>query len=73
MEIICERGMKLKSIISHYLFSISPLFEGDLPAKTDKYKLVAEVEKLVDLTKWSWYSTLLMHVVVNFISKGRMM
>ena len=65
--------MELKSIISHNLFSISPLFEGDLPAKTDKYKLVAEIEKLPDLTKWSRDTILLTHVVVNFMSKGRMM
>ena len=73
MKILRERDMELKSIISHNLFSISPLFEGDLPAKTDKYKLVAEIEKLPDLTKWSRDTILLTHVVVNFMSKGRMM
>ena len=73
MEILCERGMELKSIISHDLFSISPLFEGDLPAKTDKYKLVAEIEKLLDLTIWSRDTILPTHVVVDFMSKVRMM
>ena len=73
MVILRERGMELKSIISHDLFFILPLFEGDLPAKSDKYKLVVEIEKLLDLTIWSRDTILPTHVVVDFMSKGRMM
>ena len=36
MKIFRERGMDLKTIISHDLFSMSPIFEGKLTAHAEK-------------------------------------
>ena len=72
MELLRERGMELKTIISHDLFTSSPLFDGNLPAATEKYKLVTEVEKQLDLTAWSRDTELRTSVVMDFMSKARM-
>ena len=74
MEILRERGTELKTIISQHLFSISLLFEGHLPCEVDKYKLVAEVELLMqnmDYTEWKRDTELPTHVFVDFMSKVR--
>jgi hypothetical protein len=73
MDIAKERGMDLKHILSHNLLSGSQLFDGDLPAHTNKSLLIAEIEPRLDLTQWSRESTLATHVVVDFMSKIRQM
>jgi hypothetical protein len=73
MDIARERGMDLREILSHNLLSASPLFDGDLPAHTNKSILVGEIEPKLDITKWSQESTVGTHVVVDFMSKMRQM
>ena len=46
------------------MLAASPLFDGDLPAKTNKSLLVAEIETRLDLTQWNHESVLVTHVVV---------
>ena len=46
MDILKERGMDLGSILSYDLFSVSPLFESQLPAEANTHTLVSEIEKL---------------------------
>ncbi|KAH3719441.1 hypothetical protein DPMN_062276 [Dreissena polymorpha] len=40
MDIVKERGMPLKQILSHDLISSSPLFDGDLPYHVNKSLLI---------------------------------
>jgi hypothetical protein len=65
--------MDLRQILAHNILSVSPLFDSDLPAHINKSKLVAEIEPTLNITKWSQKSTLVTHVVVDFMSKMRQM
>jgi hypothetical protein len=73
MDIAKERGMDLRQILTHNLVSVSPLFDGDLPAHTNKSLLVGDIEPRLDLTQWHQESTLVTHVVVDFMSRMRQM
>ena len=55
------------------IFSVSPLFEGQLPTEANKHTLVSEIEKLLDLSQWSCDTDLNTHVIVDFMSKIRQM
>ena len=65
--------MDLPTILSHDIIKVSPLFEGDLPAESDKYMLVSEIEKLLNLSEWSRDTEIDTHVIVDFMSKIRQM
>ncbi len=73
MDIMKERGIDLKQTLTHDLLSVSPLFNGDLPAAATKSKLVGEIESRLDFTQWSQKTTLSTHVVIDFMSKIRQM
>ena len=73
MDIAKERGMDLRQILGHDVLPMSPLFDGDLPAHANKSKLVDEIEPGLDLTQWNRNSSLVTHVVVDFMSKMRQM
>ena len=45
IDIMKERGMSLELIFSHDILPSSIIFEGDLPSKPDKSKLIAEIEQ----------------------------
>lgn len=53
--------------------SVSPLFDGDLSAHTNKSLLVTEIEPKLDLSLWNEETDLDTHVVVDFMSKIRQM
>jgi len=65
--------MNLRQILTHNFVPASPLFDGDLPAHTNKSLLVGEIEPRLDLTQWRQESTIATHVVVDFMSKIRQM
>ena len=65
--------MDLRQILTHNVLSASPLFDGDLPAHTNKSLLIGEIEPRLDLTKWNQQTTLATHVVVDFMSNMRQM
>jgi hypothetical protein len=73
MDIAKERGMDIRQIHTHDVLSAYPLFDGDLPAQVNKSKLVGEIERKLDLTHWSEKSSLVTHVVVDFMSTMRQM
>src|SRR6218665_1583840 len=58
---------------THNLLSASPLFDGDLPARTNKSILLGIIEPKLDFTQWCQESTAATHVVVDFMSKMRQM
>ena len=58
-------------MLSHDLFSVSPLFEGHLPVEANEHKLVSEIEKHIDLSTWSRDTNLKTHVIVVIMSKIR--
>jgi len=49
------------------------LFDGDLPACTNKAILLGEIEPRLDITHWRQESTAATHGVVDFMSKMRQM
>ena len=61
----------LKTIISHDLFSMSPIFEVKLTAHAEKSKLVSEIKPSLDLSTWNQDTDLPTHVVGDFMSKTR--
>ena len=54
MQLIAkQRGMGLFEILSHDLLQFSPIFYFDLPAETDKSRLLAEIEQHLSQNSWS--------------------
>jgi hypothetical protein len=51
MDIAKERGMGFKQVLTHNILSVSPLFDGDLAAHTNKSKLVREIKPTLNITK----------------------
>ena len=73
IDLVKARGMNLHEILTHDVLSVSPSFEGDLPAPATKSKLMDEVEPKLDINTWNRDSDLQTHVKVDFISKLRQM
>lgn len=73
IDVAKARGMNLHEILTHDVLSVSPLFEGDLPAPATKSKLMDEVEPQLDMNTWNRDSDLQTHVLVDFMSKLRQM
>ena len=73
IDIAKERGMDLRQILAHNMLSGSSLFDGDLPAHTNKSKLAGEIEHRLINAEWSEECTLSTRVVVDFMSKMRQM
>src|SRR6218665_1515474 len=73
MDIAKERGIDLRQKLTFNLVSASLLFDGDIPAHTNKSLLLVEIEPRLDLTQWHQGSTVATHVVLDFMSKMRQM
>ena len=73
MDIAKERVMDINQILAHNVLSASSLFDGDLPAHTNKSTLVGGIEQTLDHTQWHHKYTLATRVVVEFMSKMRQM
>ena len=65
--------MTLSEIISHDLLQSSPIFDGDIPAKSDKAKLLEDIEHHLSKDSWCYSSSLKTHVFYDFMSKIRHM
>ncbi len=63
--------MPLEVILQHYLFDQSPIFEGDLPAKPEKSKLIEVLEAKGYMPQDIWYqdSPASCHVILDFMSR----
>lgn len=65
--------MKLPEILSHDLLQSSPIFDGDLPAKADKSKLLEDIQPHLSENKWSPSSNFKTHVSLDFMPKMKQM
>ena len=63
IDLVKARGMNLHEILTHDVLSVSPLFEGDLPAPATKSKLMDEVEPQLDMNIWNRDSDLQTRVI----------
>ena len=72
MDITMERGIDQRQILTYNLVSASSLFDGDIPAHTNKPLPLVEIEPRLDLTQWHQESTVATHVV-DFMSNMRKM
>ena len=73
IDIARSRGIHDADIFTHDLFETSNIFDGDLPAHTDKASLVSELESKIDVSGWNKDSVLNSHVFVDFMSRIRQM
>lgn len=74
IEITTLRGMPPEEIYAHDFFNSSPLFDGDLVAKSNKSLLIAELEKQIHLDERDTFkneSSMTTHVLIDFMSQVR--
>ena len=58
IDIARSRGIHDADIFTHDLFETSNIFDGDLPAHTDKSSLVSELEFKIEVSGWNKDSVL---------------
>ena len=57
-------GYGLRQVLPHNALSASSLFDGHIPAHTNKVILVGEIEMKLGITRWSQKSIIATHVVI---------